>query len=204
MILLMGRALVRGNGFTLLELMIVLAVAALVLAAGAPSFKDFRRNSLLSGVANDFLASLQLGRTEAIKRQSRVSICPTADPTAETPACSSDPSFQAWLVFADADANCEMESAEQLLRIDGLRSTTDRSQVAAGSNGACVAFGPSGFRTADTLATTRVVFCDERGITTAERADMSAARGVEIAPAGRGQIVRRIETLSEWGAACPS
>lgn len=200
----MGRTLARGKGFTLLELMIVLAVAAIVLAIGVPNFSEFRRNSLLSGVANDFLASLQLGRTEAIKRQARVSICPTADPTAATPTCSTDPSFQAWLVFADADANCELDSAENLLRIDGLRSLDDRARVAAGSNGSCLAFGPSGFRTADTLATTRVVFCDERGVSTIERGEMSAARGVEIAPAGRGQIVRQIATLSEWGAVCPS
>ena len=59
----------RSRGFTLMELMIVLTLAGIILALGAPSFGEFRRNNRMAGIANDFLVGVQIARSEAIKRQ---------------------------------------------------------------------------------------------------------------------------------------
>ena len=57
-----------SSGFSVIELMIALLIAAIVLAMGAPSFTEFRKNNRLTGNANDFLGAVQTARTEAIKR----------------------------------------------------------------------------------------------------------------------------------------
>ena len=56
----------RESGFTLMELMITLALAAVILSIGAPSFTEFRRNNRLTSVGNDFLGAVQTARSEAI------------------------------------------------------------------------------------------------------------------------------------------
>ena len=78
----------RSRGFTIVELMVTLSIAALILAIGAPSFNEFRRNNRLTGTANDFLGAVQTARTEAIKRQLQVSVCPSANPNDASPTCT--------------------------------------------------------------------------------------------------------------------
>ena len=78
----------RSHGFTIIELLVTLAIAALILGLAAPSFNEFRRNGRLTGTANDFLGAVQLARTEAIKRQQPVSICATANPTSPAATCA--------------------------------------------------------------------------------------------------------------------
>ena len=68
----------KTSGFTILELMITLTIASVIMALAVPSFRDFIKNSRMSGASNDLLASLQLARTEAIKRRhsvARLCVC---------------------------------------------------------------------------------------------------------------------------------
>ena len=51
------------NGFTLIELMITLAVAAIVLTVGIPSFQDFVYNNRLTTQANRFVTDMALARS---------------------------------------------------------------------------------------------------------------------------------------------
>jgi type IV fimbrial biogenesis protein FimT len=65
-----------SRGFTLVELLITLALAAVLLVLAAPGFVAFQRNSELTSSANSFLASLTTARAEAMKRQLRTFMVP--------------------------------------------------------------------------------------------------------------------------------
>ena len=63
-------------GFTLPELLIVVAVLAVMLAAGAPHFGEFVRNQRVKTASVDLFSSLLLARSEAITRNARVTVAP--------------------------------------------------------------------------------------------------------------------------------
>ena len=66
----------RQNGFTLIELMVTIAIAAILLLVAAPSFVTYRQNSQLTAAANTFLANAFAARAEAMKRQLNVFVRP--------------------------------------------------------------------------------------------------------------------------------
>ena len=64
----------RISGFTLIELMVTVAVLAILVAIALPNYQAFVLNSRMTAQANDFLASLQLARSEAVKRNAPISM----------------------------------------------------------------------------------------------------------------------------------
>src|SRR5918995_1551586 len=65
----------RSRGFTLIELLVALTIAAILFAIGVPMFRDASLGGRLSAAANNLLASVQLARSEAIKRNLPVTVC---------------------------------------------------------------------------------------------------------------------------------
>ena len=112
-----------SGGFTLVEMLVALAVAAVLLAVAIPSFAAISRFTTLSSASNVFLSGLYLARNEAIKRNSRVVLCKSADGN----MCTASGGWeQGWIVFHDANNNGTREDAEAIIRREATLTTSLR------------------------------------------------------------------------------
>ncbi|MFT3907234.1 MAG: GspH/FimT family pseudopilin [Steroidobacteraceae bacterium] len=200
----------RQNGFTLMELMITLALAGVILALAVPNMGVFIKNNRLTSAANDLLHSLQVARAEAIKRQGgNVVVCGTADPSVAAASLSCDnTSLKGWFVFVDTDGDWVHDAGEEVIETHDLVDST----VTVKADGArIVSYAATGFANAeDTYGVSpmaTVVFCDARG-NTAVGTD-STARAMFIATTGRAYIsklyvdVSKALNASHLNGTCP-
>jgi len=185
----------RSRGFTLYELMITIALAAVIFGLGVPAFRDFGRNGRLTGAANDMLVTLVTARNEAVRRQARTSFCPSNNPDDELASCDEE-ATDGFIAFVDENGDCKRDDDDII-----VSSFVRHSEVEAGNNILCVGYAPSGFRvpTAGTPANSHIVFCDHRGIAkVSDTSPNSYARGVEIVATGRAAVTRLYADLNLW------
>lgn len=110
------------RGFTVIELLVTVAVFAIILTVGVPSFVDLIRNNRVATQANLFIGTLSVARSEAIKRGARVTLCKSGDQLSCTTA---DDWAQGWLVFADANENASVDAGEAVIQVyQPLEGTT--------------------------------------------------------------------------------
>ncbi len=90
------------SGFSLVELMVVLVVAAIVLGIGVPAFADFIATNRMAATVNDLVSGLHLARSEAVKRRTNSSICASDDWNTPNPTCNAAGRLaDGWIVFVD-------------------------------------------------------------------------------------------------------
>ena len=70
-----------SRGFTIIELIVALAVLAILVALAVPNFNDATLTARLNGFANSLVASSQVARSEAIKRNTNITLCMSANGT---------------------------------------------------------------------------------------------------------------------------
>src|SRR4030066_1839600 len=69
----------QSFGFTLIELVVAMAVAAILVVVAVPNLRSFIQNGRLITQTNDRVGDLGLARSEAIKRRANVGICQSTD-----------------------------------------------------------------------------------------------------------------------------
>jgi type IV fimbrial biogenesis protein FimT len=159
----------RLRGLTLWELLCTLAIAAVALAIGVPTFRTFLLDARLTADVNGWVLAVQLARTEAAKRSRSVIVCKTVD----TWRCGDVAVDAGWMVFVNLDDTYppRRSATEPLLYVH--EAQLEGTVI---SNRPYFEFRPG--RRRSTNGT--VVFCDGRGA--------AAARAVIISYTGRPRV----------------
>ena len=165
---------INHSGFTLVELLVALAVLAILTGLAAPSFIATVRDNRLVTQTNEFIGALHLARSEAVKRNQDVVVCKSSDGS----TCNDSLSWaDGWLVLADNGAlvlrvGPALDGENTIYASDGLENsvTFSRRGMASVEGGTWA-------------------FCDVRGD--------ESAHAVTLKPSGRPKIAK---TLHDGGS----
>jgi prepilin-type N-terminal cleavage/methylation domain len=95
------------RGFSLIELMVALAIMSVLLGFALPAFQSMSLSANLRSNANTLVASAQLARSEAIKRNAVVQLCVSGDGA----TCGSGGWEKGWIVLASDNTVLHAEPA---------------------------------------------------------------------------------------------
>jgi type IV fimbrial biogenesis protein FimT len=159
----------RALGLTLLELLLVLAMMAVLTSLAAASFRGVWVQRSVSLAAEALLGDLRYARSEALKRARPVLVCQSSNGL----SCTRDGAAWAdgWLVFVDSNGNAQVDAAsddgpaEDLLRVQSAlpalasiasnvstgHSITYQATGSAKSAAQTIVFTPAGSGTPDSL-----------------------------------------------------
>jgi len=124
-----------ARGFTLIELMVTIAVIALLAAVAAPAMVTLMNSNRLSSSAGELAAALQLARAEAIRRSAPVTVCGSADGE----SCTNGAGWADWIVLGTNNMDAQ---------IDVVRSGSISNNLQVRGPAAGVVFGSAGTITA--------------------------------------------------------
>lgn len=107
------------RGFTLIELMTTLSIAAVLLTVGVPNFQEFIKSNTLSTQVNHFVSDLNFTRSEAIKRSGRVTMCRSSD-AANCDTTAGIGWEKGWIIFSDqAGTAGSVDTGDIIVRTNG-------------------------------------------------------------------------------------
>lgn len=180
----------RGQrGFTLVELMITILIAAILMAVAVPGFKTMSQNSHQRNAVNDIQVMLARVRTEVVARRMGVTVCPSTDQA----TCSGEVSWETgWIVFADRNLDGVVDADDDTIIVvhGALPGGATLRSLGATTR---LTFGSSGLPNDDTgkNGATTFRYCDDRGIT--------SLRAVIVGPSG--MVRSALDSKDSAGAA---
>ncbi len=149
----------RQSGMTMAELLATLAIGAILISAGIPSYQSLVLSNAQTASVNEFIAGLSLARSEAITKNVRVTACTSKNGI----ACDATANWSdGWLVFADMDNDGTLDAAEPVLKTSG---ETSRLSTKSSEFTSFITFRPNGRAMVNTPRenTGQFTFCDKRG-----------------------------------------
>lgn len=134
----------NNTGFTIIEILTVVIIMTILLAAAIPGWKIFIQNNQANMIASKLYTSLILARTTAIQSGYKTLLCPVLTPNGVT--CQNSTQWDNWIVFMDKDADNSFDEGTNVDTIEQVRFYRDlpASTITASTAGA-IGFTPTGF-----------------------------------------------------------
>ena len=177
------------HGFSLIELMIALAVAVVLVAMAVPAFSSLMAQNRLAVTTNAARGALMAARQSAVMTGRPVSLC-AGNPSS---GCSGDWAGGQWLVFRDANHSGDLDAGESVIRHGRLPAGDDVRLSGNGPLRTALVYMPAGHaeRVSGAFGAGRLRICLAR--------DLSPnARELVISASGRVRLQR-----VDLGGACP-
>lgn len=86
---------VRQGGFTLVELMVVMVIVAVMAMIAIPSWRSMQVRNTIRTLVNDYTLSVYFAKTEAVRQNAPVTVCPSSDGA----TCTDSGLENGWVVF---------------------------------------------------------------------------------------------------------
>lgn len=108
------------SGFTIIELLITVAMAAILAALAMPSFSDLMSKRNVVAVSDTLISDLRYARSEALKRTTPVTVCQSLN----SASCTVNPGawVGGWITFIDFNGNGTVDAGDTLLRVQAAPS----------------------------------------------------------------------------------
>ncbi len=122
----------RAKGFTLIELMVVVAIVAIVAAIATPSWNNMIVSNRIRAAVNDWILSANFARSEAQKRNRQVILCPSSNGT----SCTSTDFESGWIVTTDTvDTGTKLQDTLPKQRLTMVPSASNKRNLTFLPNG---------------------------------------------------------------------
>jgi type IV fimbrial biogenesis protein FimT len=112
----------RVSGYTMVELIVTVAVGSVLLMIAVPTFFWVTNSNRIAAEINGLLGDMQFGRAEAVKEGTPVTVCVSSNGT----SCAGVNTWQSgWIVFSDVNGNAVVDPGDVILRIQKPFTSTD-------------------------------------------------------------------------------
>lgn len=168
----------KTRGFTILELMITLAVVAVLVSVGVPGFRAVIMDNRLVSQANLMVTSISVARSSAVKYQRNATVCSSTDFDAAVPTCAASTDWSTgWIVWVDKDRDAATDAGE-IISVHGPLNATSSLSSTANTSFTYDARG-FGLAGADDL-----MLCDDRTGETGRRIRINATGRTNVSRQG--------------------
>ena len=119
----------KSQGFTLLEILVAMSIVGILITMAYPMFKTSMVNNRLYSEASQTTNIITLARSEAIKRNDYVTICPTNDGT----TCLIGNDFQTGTIIFLNSAQTGLSTTDQIIKVFNKWTQIDKGKLANGN-----------------------------------------------------------------------
>lgn len=116
----------RHAGFTLAELLVTIAIVAIATAIGVPMLRGFVDDAGVATTADQMISALNYTRSEAVKRNTRVTMCRSSDGAACAAAATPGDWRAGWIIYVDGGNAGSIDAGDTVLRVQGALSGSAR------------------------------------------------------------------------------
>lgn len=174
----------NAGGYTLVELMAVLAIASTLLVVAVPTFQNQVRNARMTAASTDLLSNFMFARAESIGRNNFVTVCKR---NIDADACVVGDEWgweKGWITFVDENGDGSVDSGDEVIQIhDELHNEI----TAYGTGGITerITYRSNGMTSLN--STQAIVVCDKRGFG-------ENARAIVVSILGKASVLKASDT----------